>query len=320
MTPCNSGGIAKSPFDALLRQAVTLGACGQGSPLTMSDLLLVDRDAEAFPFALEGMKARDLAVMEDDLASPGSVARANDWVKAHTGGLIPAIIDGPPGRGGLVALNALHFKDRWAVPFDPALTASAPFHGADGSAVPVRMMTRKASALFRQSATLAAVDLRFADPRFSLVLVTRREGASSAAALAEQGAAWLSGEGFEAKQGEVALPRLDLTATTDLLPVIIKLGLKNAPLAGLAARPPTLRAVTQRAVLTVDETGAEAAAATAATATRSMSTSFVKLRFDRPFLFALRDRTTGFVILAGHVGRYRPPPDAGTEGPYAGEE
>ena len=43
--------------------------------------------------------------------------------------------------------------------------------------------------------------------------------------------------------------------------------------------------------------------ANAVVAARSIESSYVKLVFDKPFVFALRDRTTGLVPIAGYVER-----------------
>lgn len=41
----------------------------------------------------------------------------------------------------MVLLNALHFQGLWEVPFDPKLTQERMFRCANGSSVPVPMMT-----------------------------------------------------------------------------------------------------------------------------------------------------------------------------------
>jgi serpin B len=59
----------------------------------------------------------------------------------------------------------------------------------------------------------------------------------------------------------------------------------------------------QKIWLAVDETGTEAAAVTAAEATRSVAEpSSVTVNFDKPFIYALRYRPTGTILLAGYVG------------------
>ena len=60
-------------------------------------------------------------------------------------------------------------------------------------------------------------------------------------------------------------------------------------------------------MLKLDEQGAEAAASTAVTTDRSLDDRFVKMVVDKPFLFALRDRTTRLILLAGYVARVDAP-------------
>ena len=54
----------------------------------------------------------------------------------------------------------------------------------------------------------------------------------------------------------------------------------------------------------MDEEGTEAAATTAVTMTRTaMPARTVKVVVDKPFVFALRDRQSGLILLSGYVGR-----------------
>jgi serpin B len=60
--------------------------------------------------------------------------------------------------------------------------------------------------------------------------------------------------------------------------------------------------VLHEAFIAVDEAGTEAAAATAVIiGTTSMPVEIVEIDFDRPFLFALRDRETGTALFLGRV-------------------
>ena len=49
----------------------------------------------------------------EDLSKRDTLQRINEWAASRTNGLIPTILDDAPLNGGLVALNAVHFKDRW---------------------------------------------------------------------------------------------------------------------------------------------------------------------------------------------------------------
>jgi serpin B len=72
----------------------------------------------------------------------------------------------------------------------------------------------------------------------------------------------------------------------------------------LMAVPQVLSRVVQKTYLRVDEEGTEAAATTAITMTRAgVPGRTVKVTVDKPFVFALRDRQSGLILLSGYVGR-----------------
>ncbi|MBP0651551.1 hypothetical protein J8J40_31265, partial [Mycobacterium tuberculosis] len=62
-----------------------------------------------------------------------------------------------------------------------------------------------------------------------------------------------------------------------------------------------LSAVKQKVVVKVDEKGSEAAAVTAALATRSAGAPGLAIRFDKPFVYALRHKPTGTLLVAGYI-------------------
>ena len=63
-----------------------------------------------------------------------------------------------------------------------------------------------------------------------------------------------------------------------------------------------VRAALHQAVVSVDEEGTEAAAATAVVmTTESAEPERVSVTVDRPFIFLIRDRATGTVLFLGRV-------------------
>jgi serpin B len=247
-----------------------------------------------------------------DLSDPEATAKIDAWVKEVTNGAIPEILGGPVSKTSFAALNALHFKSRWKTPFDPKLTANASFTGVDGKSADVAMMhLGKAVRAFQQvrqgERTFVAVDLPFVDERFSLVVATTKEKPAAAKDFAPV-AAWLGGTGFKRQSGDLALPRFAAAGREELLPVLDKLGLKEARKAANAlpgfGPDVALAQVIQRAMIEVDEDGAEAAAATAAIGTRMLEADeAIHMIVDKPFIFALRDKTTGVILVAGYIGQ-----------------
>ena len=65
-----------------------------------------------------------------------------------------------------------------------------------------------------------------------------------------------------------------------------------------------LSQVVQRAMIEIDEEGAEAAAATAVMSSRALGADeAIDMVVDKPFVYALRDKVTGLILVAGYVGQ-----------------
>jgi serpin B len=296
-----------------LRATITklTSAKSESGPLTLANAILFDPAAAPHRLALMGLRATGAEVGVADLSKPETLRRINEWVSGRTNGLIPAILTEPPRDGGLVALNALHFKDRWRVPFDASATRPAPFRTLDERTIEVPMMRHgRGKFLFRQDKRFVAIDLPYASAGFSIVIATTRDKPARAREFAHV-AAWLGGDGFSESSGELALPRFSLSASAELIGALDALGLRRARTSptsfrGLSPVPQTITRVVQKTELRVDEAGTEAAAATAVITTRSMPTDYVKMVVDKPFVFALRDGRTGLILLAGYVGRPAP--------------
>src|SRR5262249_23418134 len=180
--------------------------------------------------ALLGLSGAGADVLVDNLGNPDIVQRINDWVQKKTHGLIPAILDETPETLGLVAVNALYFKDKWKTEFDPAKTTTEKFTPASGDAVDVSMMHSKAALFaFRQDDRFTAAELPYAHEDFKLVVVPTKSEPAKPVDFAAV-ATWLGGQGFEMKTGEIAMPKLSLSADEELLPTLDTLGLKPARL------------------------------------------------------------------------------------------
>jgi serpin B len=271
-------------------------------------MIVFDPQSKPYPQALQGLKAAGADVSVEALDKPETLAHINDWVKDRTRGLIPTILDDAPEQAGLVAINALYFKDRWKVPFDPAATRDGKFQVASGKPIEVPMMHSDGHFAFRQNNAFVAVELPYASDDYRLVIVTSKDAPRGVNDFSTV-AGWLGGQGFEALDGEIAMPRFSASGGEDLLPVLDALGLGAArkerdALKGFTETSQTISRVVQKTELRVNEEGTEAAAATAVTTMRSVATSptqYVKMVVDKPFVFALRDRQAGLVLLQGYV-------------------
>jgi serine protease inhibitor len=277
------------------------------SPLALANMIVFDPESKPHQQALAELAVEGADVSVENLRKPETITRINEWVAQRTRNLIPSILSDPLSHPGLVAVNALYFKDKWKAPFDPAQTKVEPFHLVGGKSVDAPLMYSPDGRFrFRQDERFIAAELAYASDDFKLVVVTTKRWPARFTEFARV-AGWLGGEGFTEQDGLVALPRVRMSSDVELLHVLDAMGLAPARLRHDAFRkfssvPQTLSRVLQKAELKIDEEGTEAAAATAATAWRSMPMGgYTKMVVNKPFVFALHDKRTGLVLLNGYV-------------------
>jgi serine protease inhibitor len=277
------------------------------SPLALANLLAFDRAVRPKQLALLGLSGAGADVLVDSLSNPEIVDRINRWVKQKTRELIPSILEEAPETLGLVAINALYFKDKWAIQFNPARTQTEAFQSLSGNVDVAMMHSPVARFAFRQDERFIATELGYAHDDFKLVVVTTKSAALGPAEFAPV-AGWLSGQGFETRNGEIGMPKLSLSSVEELLRPLDAMGLRAArqrkdALEQFSDEDLIISRVVQKLELRLSEEGTEAAAATAVVTTRSLAPDdHVRMIVDKPFVFALRDRKTGLILFMGYVG------------------
>ncbi len=277
------------------------------SPLALANLLAFDRAVRPKQLALLGLSGAGADVLVDSLSNPEIVDRINRWVKERTRELIPSILEEAPETLGLVAVNALYFKDKWAVQFNPARTQTETFQSLSGNVDVAMMHSPVAKFAFRQDERFIASELGYAHDDFRLVVVTTKSAPASPADFAPV-AGWLGGKGFETRNGEIGMPKLSLSSAEELLRPLDALGLRAArqrkdALDQFSDEDLIISRVVQKLELRLSEEGTEAAAATAVVTTRSLAPDdHVKMVVDKPFVFALRHRKIGLILFMGYVG------------------
>src|ERR1700761_5916814 len=280
------------------------------SPLALANLLAFDRAVRPKQLALLGLSGAGADVLVDSLSNPEIVDRINGWVKDKTRDLIPSVLEEAPETLGLVAVNALYFKDKWQGQFNPAKTQTEKFQSLSGNVDVAMMHSPIARFAFRQDQRFIASELGYAHDDFRMVVVTTKSAAAGAADFAPV-AGWLGGQGFETRNGEIGMPKLSLSSVEELLRPLDAMGLRAArqrkdALEQFSDEDLVISRVVQKLELRLSEEGTEAAAATAVVTTRSLAPDdHIKMIVDKPFVFALRDRKTSLILFMGYVGAPR---------------
>lgn len=248
-----------------------------------------------------------------DFASPQSVDTINAWVDKATQGLIPRLVDEIADDLAVLIANAVYFKGEWQTPFDPNLTRPLPFTLLSGDRADVEMMYRSGSIQYYEE-DFQAIRLPYGTTdRTAMYVFLPPMGESVEAFAAQfQRAAERALGNFRAEEGEVWLPRLDVSYKASLKEPLGRLGMETAfdPVSadfsrmihGAGPGDAFIGDVLHQAVLTMDETGTEAAAVTSVEVRlTSLPIRRVAFRADRPFLFFIRDDESGMILFAGVV-------------------
>ncbi len=257
-----------------------------------------------------GAGIEPLALSSDPEASRLHI---NAWVKDQTLGLIPDLI--PEGFitdiTALVLVNALYLKATWEWPFEDHYTADGTFTRLDGSTATASFMRSfKLHAPAVVGDGYAAVDLPYAGGDLSMLVIVPDSG-NYAAIESELGTDFVTtvDASLEDQPVDLTLPRFESDSAIDLKDVIEgDLGIAGLfdTMGGLVDIAPDPNLYVANAVhaakITVDESGTEAAAATAiGMNTLSAPVRGVEITADRPFLYVIRDHSSGAVLFVGRV-------------------
>ncbi len=207
----------------------------------------------------------------------------------------------------LVLVNAIYLKAAWQTAFQKEATTSAPFTRPDGSTVEVPMMHAQDQYRYAAGDGWQAVELPYIGGQLAMLLVVPDDLAAFTSTL---DAATLDGivTALSSIEVNLGLPRFSAETQVELSTVLSALGMptafsEQADFGGITSEEPLrISAVVHQANIDVDEAGTEAAAATAVVMeAMGMPIEPVTLTIDHPFLFALRDATTGTILFLGRV-------------------
>lgn len=246
-----------------------------------------------------------------DYASDQEAARQliNAWVEEKTNDKIKDLLKPPhvTPLTTLILVNAIYFKGNWAHQFDPEDTDDGPFYLATGDTVSVPLMSQKARFGYQATKDLQVLELPYVGEDLSMLVLLpqERDGlpALEAALTVENLALWT--QDLHATEVQVLLPRYKLSGQFDLGGTLEAMGMVDAfdeaDFSGMTGqRDLFISAVVHKAFVDVNEEGTEAAAATAVVMGRGFSPSPV-FRADHPFLFLIRENSTGSVLFLGRV-------------------
>jgi serpin B len=252
----------------------------------------------------------DARVAGLDFEDPATLTRINAWADTATAGKIPEVLDAIPGELVMLLMNAIYFKGSWRSQFDPDRTHNAPFATERGTSYSARMMhlENQDVALARLNG-IEAVDLPYGRAAFTMTAILPPAGTDVDVFIETlDQPRWDAIIGaLRPAKGDVFLPRFTMKWEDTLNADLIAMGMDNAFCEGCAnflRMSPVgdqlfIDFVKQNTFVDVNEEGTEAAAVT--TVGIGVTSGPPSIRFDRPFVFVIRERLTGTILFMGKV-------------------
>ena len=244
----------------------------------------------------------------------GAADLINHWVSNATHGMIPTVVtasDVQPAK--FVLADALYLNAKWKTQFIANNTSTGPFHRSDGSVVSADLMHSDLWTLpVYIGATMTAVEMPYVGGHFAADVIMPTSGSISdfTAGLSPDSLASIDQSLVTTNDVALTLPKFDIASSLDLKPILSALGmgdafkLSTADLSGVDGRHDLyIGFAKQQAHVQVDEIGTTATAATLLQGLGGASgpVQITHVVIDHPFLFIIRDLTSGAIIFTAQV-------------------
>jgi serpin B len=250
-----------------------------------------------------------------DFADPAVKDEINGWVRGITNGLIPELLKARLDPSTLAALvNSLYLKAAWVNQFDKEATHDGSYWISESESIQHPLMH---DTVFNrgyyedkewQAAAFPLAKGRF---KFTVLLPRARRSAKSISAGLSVGLLNKALMAERSQKLEVTLPTMKVRSRPDVEAYLRArapgaFGPK-ADFSALAQEPVRISSVVHETVVSVDEKGVEAAAATAiimvaSAAPFGKADEPVLFTVDRPFVYVITHAETGAPLFLGVVG------------------
>ena len=247
-----------------------------------------------------------------DFSLPSALTTINKWASDNTNGKIPKVLNEISGDAVMFIMNALYFKGDWSYQFDKDLTSDRPFYTDGSNSVNVSTMKGDIGSKVANGDGYRAIEMPYGQTNFTMVVIVPAGSLPDFTASLDA-AKWntiTSAFDGQEEYGEltVYMPKFKFSYEKYLNDQLQSMGMLDAfdpylaDLSGISDASIFVSFVKQNTFVEVDEKGTEAAAVTTiGIELTSMPPQKQVFVIDKPFVFAIRERTTNSLLFIGQV-------------------
>ncbi len=246
-------------------------------------------------------------VKHDFVNKPDEAVRLmGQWASKNTQGMITQVPCTPTANTMMVLANATFFNGKWSQPFNGHNTTQQPFYNEDGSTSSVPMMSSKMTAMAYADQDVSVVELTYGRGYYGMMIVMPTDIKEQ---ISDKTDWWgLHNKLMKSENMEILLPRFKVKNDWgSMIDVCRSLGINKLFDEGPIGMPNGLGTkfmeLGQSTVIEVEENGTKAASVSSGMAGFTSPGPPTKLCFDHPFIYAVRENTTGTILFVGKVGK-----------------
>ncbi len=243
-----------------------------------------------------------------DFLSPSAIPTINDWAKDNTNGKIEKVLEEIDTDAVMFLMNALYFKGDWTYKFDKNQTAQKLFYPQNSDPKNVEMMHAGKPFRLYSGNDFKSMELPYGQQNFAMVIILPN-GPLHGFIESFSGDKWeeitTSLDVIKPDFYDISLPKFKFEYEKILNDQLRSLGMTDAfipltaNLSGISDGNIYVDFVQQNTFVDVNEEGTEAAAVTTiGIRTTSMPEP---IEVNKPFIFAIRERTTNTLLFIGKV-------------------
>jgi serpin B len=247
-----------------------------------------------------------------DVTDDGAVNVINGWIADKTHDKIQKMLESLDPDLAMLLINAVYFNGKWRYQFDKDDTQDLPFYVTPESPVEVPMMYQKEKFAVAGTDKATLVELPYGQGNYSMVVMLPDEGVSLEEVASdlnpETWAQWMAYLSNGTTEVELSLPRFKYEFKRKLNDDLKNLGMGVAfepflaDFSNISDQGLFISFVLHQTFIETNEEGTEAAAATVVgISLTSMPPQPQVININRPFLYFIRETSTGTIVFMGQV-------------------
>ncbi len=247
-----------------------------------------------------------------DFSLPSALTTINGWASDNTMGKIPRVLDEISADAVMFIMNALYFKGDWSYQFDKDKTTGLPFYLPGGNQISVSTMNGEVGARVAYGQDYSSIEMPYGRTNFTMTVIVPdgplEDFTSSFTAEKWDAITTSFDQSEEFGKLKVYMPKFKFSYEKYLNQQLKSMGMIDAfsetlaDLSGIADASIFVSFVKQNTFAAVDEVGTEAAAVTTiGVDLTSFPPQPLEFVIDKPFIFAIRERTTNTLLFLGQV-------------------